>query len=293
MDAFTIFTAISGLLLAVLSIRVAIYIARRQGAFRQEKLFVSLSLPQLFPLGSRSFPFSKPLGPPGGARMGSVYPVMMKAPPCVAINVSSNSGKHIFFLLIAVCNAGDKASNAITLRIVTSSNLAAEKTTELGKINGIETYRKIIEDHGELHISHEIGKLKPHDNALIGEVFSIDPDEFEIGEKVVRVVLNISAQSEESYCQSQIMLFLVRVESKSELIQSLAYHAKMDYHSRISLVGRILSLGRAHGGRPSLWIFPDYERMPDGVYLHKFNRPGDRTEAGLLAPAPLGNFMEI
>ncbi len=225
--------------------------------------------------------------------MGSVYPLMMKPPPCVAINISENPGKHIFFIPICVWNEGDKGSTEVTLRLVTSSNLAAEKTTELGRIKGIDTDRRIIEDHGELQISHEIGNIRPHDSALIGEVFSVDPEVLEIGKKAARVLLNILAQSSDSYAQTQILLFLVRVGSKAELMQSLAYHAKTDHRSRTSAIGRFLKLNRAHKGHPSLWIFPDYEKMPDGVYVHKFNRPGDGTQAGLLVPVPFGNFMEV
>jgi hypothetical protein len=57
MDAFTIAATIAGLLLTAFGIRVAVDIAKRQGAFRQERLFVSLSIPQLLPLRSekRSF----------------------------------------------------------------------------------------------------------------------------------------------------------------------------------------------------------------------------------------------
>lgn len=293
MDPFSIATTVVGLVLAAIGIQVSVYLAKRQGAFRQERIFVSLSIPKLLPVGSRKPPFSKPLGPPGSGRMASVYPVMMKAPPCVALNISESQGKHIFFLPITVWNEGDKASDGITLRLVTSSNLAAEKATEVGQISGIVTETRIVEDHGELQISHEIGNINAHDSVLIGEMFSVDPEEFGIGENTAQVVLNISVQSAESYSQAQVVIFLIRAGSKARLIQQLASQAKKHHRSRTSALGRVFSLNRAHEGRPSLWIMPDYGRMRDGMYLHKFNQQGDATEAGLVVPVPFGKFVEV
>ena len=197
MEAFTITIAVLTLILTAIGIRVAISIAKRQGVFRRERLLLTVSIPQLLPIGNRGPAFSKTLGPPGTVRMGSVYPVVMHPPPCVAINISQNTGKHIFFLPIAVCNNGDKPSNEVTLHLVTSSNLAAEKTTELGEIKGIDTDRRIDEDHGEIQITHDMGTIKAFDSKLIGEVFSIDPEEHGIGERAIRVLMNLHAQSNE------------------------------------------------------------------------------------------------
>lgn len=293
MEAFTIAIAILTLLLTAIGIRVAINIAKRQGAYRREQLLLTVSIPQLLPMGNRVPAFSKVLGPPGAVRMASVYPVVMQPPPCVAVNISQNMGKHIFFLPITVCNNGDKPSNEVTLRLVTSSNIAAEKTTELGEIKGVDTDRRIVEDHGELQITHDMGTIKAFNCESLGEVFSIDPEEHRIGERSIRVMINIHVQSTDAHAQAQIILFLVRADSKLDLMQSLAYHAKMEHRNRTTALGRILSFGRANKGRPSLWVFPDYQTMPDGVHVHKFNQSGDKTEAGLLLPAPFGQFMEI
>jgi hypothetical protein len=97
---------------------------------------------------------------------------------------------------------------------------------------------------------------------------------FAIGEKVVKVRVNLSVQSTDAHAQAQILLFLVRVGSKAELMQSLAYQAKMDHRSRTTAVGRFFSLNRAHNGRPSLWILPDYERISDGFTSKSSVGPG-------------------
>jgi len=293
MEAFTVFATAGGLALAGLAIIVTLYIARRQGAFRNESLFATVAIPKLLPLDSARPPFGRTLGPLGAQRLGSVYPILMKPPPCIAINISGNADKVIFFLPIAVCNFGKKSSREVELRLVTSNNLAAENVTELGKIKGISTERRQINDIGELQISHSLGTIKHNDHSLIGEVFALDLKKHGVGKQVIRATLNIAAHSEDSYANIQIVIFLVNAESREDLMMQLAYQANKEYKRNTSIVRRLLAFGRAFQGRPCMWVYPGYENMQDDVALHQFAREGDQTEAGLVVPVLFGRFFSL
>ena len=293
MEVLTVFAMVAGLVLTALTILVALYIAQRQGAFRNESLFITVAVPKLLPLNSAKPRFGRMLGPPGSQRLGSVYPILMKPPPCIAISIPGNADKVIFFLPIAVCNFGQKSSSEVELHLVTSSNLAAENVTELGKIKGISTERRQIDDLGELQVSHSLGTIKKNDHSLIGEVFALDLKKHEVGKQVIRATLNIAAHSEGSYANIQIIVFLLNAESQEDLMAQLGYQANMEYKKNTGIVRRVFALGRAFRGRPCMWVFPGYKSTADDVTLHQFDRAGDQTEAGLLVPVLFGRYISL
>jgi len=293
MEVLTVIDMVIGLVLTLLAVLVALYIAQRQGVFLNESLFITVAVPKLLPWNSAKSRFSRMLGPPGSQRLGSVYPILMKPPPCIAISIPGNADKVIFFLPIAVCNFGQKSAVEVELNLVTSSNLAAENVTKLGKIKGISTERRQIDDLGELQVSHSLGTIKKEYHKVIGEILALDLKKHKVGKQVIRATLNIAAHSEGSYANIQIIVFLLNAESQEDLMAQLGYQANMEYKRNIGIVRRVFAFGRAFRGRPCMWVFPGYKRMADDVILHQFDRAGDQTEAGLLVPVFFGRYISL